>query len=173
METIITYWNVSHSEVLIETLGETDQCDNTTFLLSSLPSEAVEITLQSSLPGYKTSAHSAYLRIPGAYPEPEESWQFWLILSLSILLILYILGTFLCLRRVRNRRGYNFVDRNADNQAGNFSQCSELNGQPPPASVRSDTGGSRDTVQESIIVSLTQSLRHTLWPHIQSNICTH
>ena len=160
METIITYWNVSHSPMLAETLGETDQCDNTTFLLSQLPSEAVEVTLQSSLPGYKTSHHSPYHRIPGAYPEDEESWQLWLILSLSLLLILYIIGTVLCLRRVRNRRGYDFVDRTADNQAGNFSQCSELNGQPPPASVLSDTGGSRDTVQESIIVS--QSLRHTI-----------
>ena len=170
MKTIITFWNVSHSELVNETLEveETEQCDNTTFLLSQLPSEAVEMRLQSSLPGYTTSRHSQYLRIPGAYQEErrgEDSWQFWLILCLSILLILYIIGTVLCLRRVRNRRGYDFVAPNADNQAGNFSLCSELNGQPPPASVPSDTG-SRDTVQESIIVSQDLCISGLVWSFV-------
>lgn len=150
MGTIITFWNVNHTVLNHTVLEETDQCDNTTFLLSQLPSDAVELTLQSSLPGYRNSTHSQYLQL---FDWGDWlNYQFWLILGLSILLILYIIGTVLCLRRVRNRRGYDFVDKNADNQTGNFSLCSELNGQPPPASVQSDTG-SRDTVQESIIVS--------------------
>ena len=146
--------------VWTETLQETGRCDNTNLTLSQLPSDAMELSLQSSLPGYRDSSHSQ----PRAIRESSilglgfiSDTQFWLILGLSILLILYIIGTVLCLRRVRNRGGYAFVDKNADNQTGNFSLCSEQNGHPPPASVPSDTG-SRDTVQESIIVSLSQSL---------------
>ena len=154
--TIITFWNVSQSVLFTERLEETDRCHNTTFLLSQLPSDAVQITLQSFLPGLEPSTHSQYLPMFVS----SSSWmkdtdnQFWLILGLSILLILYIIGTVICLRRVRNRGGYDIVAKAADKniQAGNFSAFSELNSQPSPASVQSDTG-SRDTVQESIIVS--------------------
>ena len=154
--TIITFWNVSQSVLLSERLEETDRCHNTTFLLSQLPSDAVQITLQSFLPGLEPSTHSQYLPMFVS----SSSWmkdtdnQFWLILGLSILLILYIIGTVICLRRVRNRGGYDIVAKAGDKniQAGNFSAFSELNSQPSPASVQSDTG-SRDTVQESIIVS--------------------
>ena len=160
MGTILALWSVNHTVLNLTVLEETEECDNTTFLLSQIPSEAVELTLQSSLPGYRNSTHSQYLQIfqssTGIWTDPHN--QFWLILGLSLLLILYIIGTVLCLRRVRARRGYDFVDKNADNQPGNFSLCSELNGQPPPASVQSDTG-SRDTVQESIIVSQLIELR--------------
>ena len=156
MGTILTFWNVSHP-VLTERLKETGRCHNSTFLLSQLPSDAVQITLQSFLPGYTPSSHSQHLPmfVSSFWPWLNDSDnQLWLILALSILLILYIIGTVICLRRVRNRGGYDIVAKNADknNQTGHFSAFSELNGQHPPASVQSDTG-SRDTVQESIIVS--------------------
>ena len=157
METIITLWNANRTVLNHTILEETEQCDNTTFPLSQLPSDAVELTLQSSLPGYNISTHSQYLQM---FEHSTWDWlndshnQFWLILGLSILLILYIISTVICLRRVRNRGGYDIVAKNADKnlQTGNFSAFSELNGQHPPASVQSDTG-SRDTDQESIIVS--------------------
>ena len=76
------------------------------------------------------------------------------ILGLSLLLILYIIATVLCLRSVRKKRGVYKVDKTADNVNGHNGTFYEYQDIPRAESqhlARSDNG-SRDTEQESLMV---------------------
>ena len=76
-------------------------------------------------------------------------------LGLSLLMILYIIATVLCLRSVRKKRGVYKVDKTADNINGHNGTFFEYQDIPRAESqhlTRSDNG-SRDTEQESLMVS--------------------
>ena len=78
------------------------------------------------------------------------------ISGLSLLLILYIIATVLCLRSVRKKRGVYKVDKTADNVNGRNGTFYEYQDIPRAESqhlTRSDNG-SRDTEQESLMVSI-------------------
>jgi len=138
--TILTFWNSSSSGWEAERLERTDRCDNLTFLLPL----ASHLSLQSYIPGYKSSLHSDRVQLAAPVSSLFTGDRLWLILGLGLLLLLVTLGTALCLRRVRRRGGYDIVKRvPASQQRENFLVNTPS---PPPQS----DSGSRDTEQSSI-----------------------
>ena len=99
---------------------------------------------------------------------------------LSVLLVLYILATVLCLRSVRHKRGlYAVAGSKEGGQGGQHGQLysggyTEYRGLPQAESQHqlapSDTG-SRDTEQESLTVRfICQMANHIFWMYAGSFI---
>ena len=152
MGTILNLRNSSHSSVWeAESLNLTDRCDNVTFPLLL----ATHLTLQTYIPGIKAGAHSQEEPLLAPSLSPLED-KLWLIIGLSLLLILYILGTVLCLRRVKKCGGgrgkYEVNPSPLSPQRESFLPSAAQ--EEGLGRARSDTG-SRDTEQSSIVSIIT------------------
>ena len=171
LATLVTVWhNETHvaSESLIEDLGN---CSTHELNITGLPEDA-EISLQTDLDGIFFSRHSDKVPIfprtssilfgrdntlwiiIGMMSDRQNRSELKIYLGLSLLLILYIIATVLCLRSVRKKRGVYKVDKTAGNINGHNGTFYEYQDIPRAESqhlTRSDNG-SRDTEQESLMV---------------------
>jgi len=155
LSTLVTVWSSPRnqsviSETLVQDLGN---CSSYSLNITGLAEDA-ELSLQTHLAGLR-SEHSD--KVP-VFPRTSSILlgrdnTFWIILGLSLLLILYIIATVLCLRSVRKKRGAYKVDKRADNvngHTGTFYEYKDV----PRSETQQLTGsdsGSRDTEQESLM----------------------
>ena len=93
MGTILNFWN---SSLLLESslVERTDRCDSTTISLSTLREGVEEVSLQSTIPGYRTSQDSyRILLIPSLQPQATAGTEdrLWLIIGITGNSLHYIL----------------------------------------------------------------------------------
>ena len=81
MGTVLSFWNSSSSVWEGERLDRTDRCDNTTFRPSDQPG-ALQLSLQSSLPGYNSSPHSRRVWLEPPSPSLLSGDSLWLIIGI-------------------------------------------------------------------------------------------
>ena len=63
MGTILNFWNTSR-QLESSLVERTARCDSTTFCLATLREGVEEVSLQSTIPGYRTSQDSYRVLIP-------------------------------------------------------------------------------------------------------------
>ena len=172
LATVVTIWHNKTHEASQSRVEDLRNCTRHELNITGLD-EGAEISLKTDLDGLYFSEPSdrlpIFLRTPSSYFGDNTLWiilgmvvtsrvDFRLsikpILGLSLLLILYIIATVLCLRSVRKKRGVYKVDKTADNVNGHNGTFYEYQDIPRAESqhlARSDNG-SRDTEQESLMV---------------------
>ena len=101
MGTILNFWNSSR-QLESSLVERTARCDSTTFSLSSLREGVEEVSLQSTIPGYRTSQDShRVLLLPSLQPEATAGTEdrLWLIIGITgeSYIYIYLYFTFLFL----------------------------------------------------------------------------
>jgi len=151
--TLIKFWNSTEIQIDEIRLEDTDKCDNHTFLLSQIEGldTGTYLTLQSVLSDRFISGYSESIAVVNPQASSQED-NFWLILGivLSILLLLYIIATILCLYTAKRKRKYPVSDEKNGNglgENGTFKQIKENNNPDYPNS----DNGSRNTEEESLL----------------------